>query len=260
MNNQLIKFETNTGLVELSPQIVKDFIVNGNGKVTDQEVELFINLCKYKGLNPLIKEAHLIKFGEQPAQMVVSYDVFKNRADTNPHNKGWEAGVILVTANGDISYRIGALKLPNETLVGGWCEVKRDDRDKPTRVEVSFEEYVGLKNDGTPNKQWATKPAFMIRKVAIAQGLREAFPNDLNGLYVEEENTPITSVQEIIQGEVVELITSDERKHLFEIAKGRNDIVKAVLTEFGYEKSNDVAKEHYEEICLRIVEELSKLA
>ena len=34
---------------------------------------------------------------------------------------------------------------------------------------------------------WATKPATMIRKVALVQALRDAFPNSLSQMYVAEE-------------------------------------------------------------------------
>ena len=51
-------------------------------------------------------------------------------------------------------------------------------------------EYIGRKSDGTVNSQWAVKPATMIRKVAKMQALREAFPEDLQGLYAAEEVTP----------------------------------------------------------------------
>ena len=45
----------------------------------------------------------------------------------------------------------------------------------------------GRKNDGTVNRQWSGKPATMIRKVAKMQALREAFPEDLQGMYAAEE-------------------------------------------------------------------------
>ncbi|MCQ5063252.1 recombinase RecT, partial [Faecalibacillus intestinalis] len=64
-----------------------------------------------------------------------------------------------------------------EELVGGWCEVYRKDRE-PERVEVSLDEYVCKKKDGTVNAQWSGKPATMIRKVAVAQCLREAFTSE----------------------------------------------------------------------------------
>ena len=70
-------------------------------------------------------------------------------------------------------------------------------------ASVCMEEYAGRKGDGSTNGQWASKPATMIRKVALAQALREAFPEDLNGLYEPEElnvevdsNTPICVPEE----------------------------------------------------------------
>ena len=39
----------------------------------------------------------------------------------------------------------------------------------------------------TVNSQWSKKPATMIRKVALVQALREAFPEDFGGMYSQEE-------------------------------------------------------------------------
>ena len=57
----------------------------------------------------------------------------------------------------------------------------------PMFDEVSFEEYAGRKSDGSLNSQWKSKPGTMIRKVAIVHALREAFPEDLQGLYDASE-------------------------------------------------------------------------
>lgn len=74
-----------------------------------------------------------------------------------------------------------------ERLVGGWCEVHVDGYDVPMFDEVSLEEYTGRKKDGTPSGQWARMPATMIRKVAIVHALREAFPDQMRGLYDASE-------------------------------------------------------------------------
>ena len=80
-DNQLVEFSANGEKVKLSPAIVRNYLVNGNGQITDQEVVYFINLCKSQGLNPFIKDCYLIKYGNTtPAQMVVSKDVFLKRA------------------------------------------------------------------------------------------------------------------------------------------------------------------------------------
>lgn len=185
--NKITTIKTDTGDIQLSSQVVRDYLVAGGGEVSNQEIKLFIALCSAQKLNPFIKEAHLIKYGNSPATMVVSKDVYQKRADKNPDYKGKKAGIIVISQKGEIDYRVGTFYIPDaETLVGGWCEVYRKDRE-PERVEVSLSEYIGRKKDGTVNSQWSGKPATMIRKVAVAQCLREAFPTEFQGLYVPEE-------------------------------------------------------------------------
>ena len=185
--NKTTLIQTDTGEIKLSSAIVKNYLVAGGGNVSDQEVKLFIALCSAQKLNPFIKEAHLIKYGSSPATMVVSKDVYQKRADKHPEYKGKKAGIIILDANNQIQYRVGTFYIPStETLVGGWCEVYRKDRE-PERVEVSLDEYVGRKKDGTINSQWSGKPATMIRKVAVAQCLREAFTTEFQGMYLGEE-------------------------------------------------------------------------
>lgn len=92
----------------------------------------------------------------------------------------------MVTKDSRLDNRTGAILLPDEQLVGGWCEVFIDGLE-PVSVTVSMSEYAGRKKDGTLNQQWSAKPATMIRKVAKMQALREAFPEDLEGMYSSEE-------------------------------------------------------------------------
>jgi len=75
----------------------------------------------------------------------------------------------------------GAFVLPKDELVGGWATVKRDDRDLPITVQISFSEF--SKGQST----WKSMPANMIRKTAIVNCLREAFPNDLGAMYTEDD-------------------------------------------------------------------------
>ena len=77
--------------------------------------------------------------------------------------------------------------MPGEQIVGGYAEVWRKDKSHSTRIEVSFEEYAARKKDGSLNSQWSKKPATMIRKVALVQALREAFPKAFGGMYSAEE-------------------------------------------------------------------------
>ncbi len=186
---QPASFLVNGMEVTLTPAIVRNYLVSGDKeRVTMQEVTMFINLCKFSGLNPWLKEAYCIKYGNEPATMVVGKEAFLKRGENNPAYDGIDSGIIVFNEEtGEIEHRTGTFYLPDEKIVGGWAEVFRKDRAHSTRIEVGFEEYAGRKKDGTLNSQWSKKPATMIRKVAQVQALREAFPGNFAGLYTAEE-------------------------------------------------------------------------
>ena len=187
--------------VKLSAAMVKKYLVSGDASaVTDQEVMMFLTLCKYQHLNPFLREAYLIKYGTSPATIVTGKDTFTKRAAKNPNYKGKEAGIIVINLKGEIEQREGTFALKDEQIVGGWARIFAKDRE-PELYTVSFDEYAGRKKDGSLNSQWATKPATMIRKVAVVQGLRECFPEDFEGLYSPEEMAtanPNVDVNEIV--------------------------------------------------------------
>lgn len=204
--NQKMEYMVAGEKVELTPNIVRQYLVSGNPEnVTMQELVVFMNLCKYNGLNPWLKEAYCIKYGSQPATMVVGKEAYLKRAELNPAFDGTESGIIVLCKSGNeqtIENRIGTFHLASEEVVGGWARAWRKDRSHPVTVEVSFDEYAGRTKDGSLNSQWRSKPATMIRKVALVQALREAFPGDIGGMYTEDEvSTPNETVR---QGEAVE--------------------------------------------------------
>ena len=183
------EYDSNGEKVKLSPATVRAYLVNGGGNVTDQEVMMYLTLCRYQHLNPFLKEVYLIKYGNSPATIVTGKDLFTKRANRNPKYAGKKAGIILQNLEtGEIIEREGTFYIPEqENLVGGWAKVYISDRTEPEFASVSFNEYAGRKSDGSLNSQWSSKPATMIRKVALVQALREAFPEDFEGLYSPEE-------------------------------------------------------------------------
>lgn len=206
--SQIIKYDSNGSEVKLSPSIVRNYLVSGDGNVTNQEVVLFLNLCKAQHLNPFLREAYLIKFGNQPASIVTGKEVFTKRAHRNKDYAGQQAGIIIQKEDGTVENRIGTLKLNGETIVGGWAKVFVRGYESPIESAVSFDEYVGMKKDGTVNSQWAKKPGTMIRKVALVQALREAFPEDFQGMYsAEEMDIPTTLDETPIPASAVEVAT-----------------------------------------------------
>lgn len=192
----LVEYDANGETVKLSPGMIKRYLVSGDAdRVTETEVMMFLNLCRFQHLNPFLREAYLIKYGDNPAQMVVGKDVHLKRAMKDPRFRGMQAGVILATKDGRITEREGAAYIPGvETLIGGWCRVYIDGWGNPFYSAAAFNEYVQLKN-GKPNRMWASKPGTMIRKVAVAQALREAFPEANSQLYAPEEMGEASEVE-----------------------------------------------------------------
>lgn len=187
-SSNAVEYEIGGMKIRLTPEIVKNYLVSGNKEaVSMQELAMFMNLCKYSQLNPWAKEAYCIKYGSEPAAMVVGKEAFQKRAEANPNYDGSEAGIVVLNESGEVVYRKGTMKLPGDELIGGYAEVWRKDRTHSTRIEVSFDEYVGRKKDGSLNSQWSKKPATMIRKVALVQALRETFPSAFGGMYAAEE-------------------------------------------------------------------------
>lgn len=187
-----MQFEVNGETVKLSGAMVKDYLVRGNGDVSDQELVMFMNLCKFQKLNPFLNEAYLIKFGSQPAQIIVSKEAFMKRAENHPKYEGFEAGII-VERNDDLVEVEGAVKLSNDKLIGGWAKIYRSDRKKPITTRISLDEF--SKGQAT----WKAMPLNMIRKSAIVNAQREAFPETLGALYTEDDALTQTEPKDVTQ-------------------------------------------------------------
>lgn len=250
--------------VELDLQFVKSYLVRGNPeKITDQEIVFFMNTCKMQKLNPLVAgEVYCIKFGAEPAQMVVGKGAYLRRAFEHPDYLCKEDGIVVVHG-GDVVQKEGCCLYPGETLLGGWCRVHfiRNGKERTAFKEVQLSEY----DKGQAN--WKTKPATMINKVAVSQCVREAFPKDYEGLYSEEEmiaSGAIPANYTVVPetGEVVEedpAITQEQRQAMFKMAtsafgKEANERLKAMLAEEGYESTNGLPSSVYRRIVEKVMQ------
>lgn len=263
-----VSYESAFGNVQLDGDTVKQYLVKGNGAVSDQEVMLFLKLCEAQKLNPFVTgEVYLIKFGAQPAQTVVGYDTYKRRADENPNHLCFESGIVVCRGqSGEIVQKAGACLYPTETLIGGWCRVHklRNGQEVTTYKEVTFKEY------DKGNAIWKEKPCTMIEKVAISQCLREAYPKDYEGMYTAEElgkdaYSKVIDVSDTTQEDLEPedpVISQAERKHLFALAynafgkeKGA-EVVKALIAEEGFESTANMKKSEYDLVLKKLVEEI----
>lgn len=187
---------TSSGDIELTPEIVRKYLVNGQSAVTDQEVAMFIGMCRANKLNPFNRDAYLIKYGTQPASIITSKDVFFKRAIENPNFNGMESGIVVLNDKDEIVKREGHIYTNKEKIIGAWCRVFRKDWEHPIYQEVNMVEYAGKTKTGELNSNWKTKPAVMITKVAEATALRKAFTENLQEMYIPEESEEIIEQRE----------------------------------------------------------------
>lgn len=181
---QVVTYESGGQEITLTPDSIKQFITKGNGDITYSEAVNFMMLCKGAGLNPFLNEAYLIKFGTSPAQMVTSKEAILKRASRQPDYEGMVNGIVTIDKEGNVNHKKGTMIYPNEQLLGGWAEVNRGNFKNPVYAEVALNEF------STGKSTWNKMPANMINKVAQNKALREAYPEELGGMYTEEEPAP----------------------------------------------------------------------
>ena len=131
--------------------------------LNEPEFRLFVDYCKSTGLNPFKKEVWAIKAGGR-LQIMTGINGFLTIANNNPAFDGME-----VTVDDD------------ENPTKAVCKVYRKDRKYPSEGVALIKEYYKK----TPI--WDQMPRVMLTKVAKSIGLREAFPQQLGGLYTQEE-------------------------------------------------------------------------
>lgn len=131
-------------------------------KVSDDEIGEFIYFAKAINLDPIRNQIYAIpRDGRLTFQ--VGIDGFRAIA----HRTGQYTGMTRKAVYAD------------GRLVAAWAIATRNGREWKT--SVLFNEY------NTGKNVWKEKPETMILKVAEAHALRMAFPEELGGMYTEDE-------------------------------------------------------------------------
>jgi phage recombination protein Bet len=168
------------GLPEITFSIedIKKYICQG---ATDKELFMFVNIAKSYGLNPMKREIHFVKYGTSLANIIVGYEIYIKRAEATHLLDGW-------------SVELGKDELGEKAII----TIYRKDRSQPFVWTVYRSEF------DTQQANWKKMPLFMLRKVAISQGFRLAFPEELGGMpYIPEElpTTGGTTSEQLPKGE-----------------------------------------------------------
>lgn len=142
-------------------------------KLTEGEKSTYLNIARAFGLNPFKREIHVSKYGENMS-IITGYEVYIKRAERTGQLDGWSATTTGSVASGDLKAIV---------------TIYRKDRSHPFVWEALYEECVQKTNQGAVTKFWQ-KAAFMTKKVAISQGFRLCFSDELAGMPYTADEMP----------------------------------------------------------------------
>lgn len=175
--------------IELTAEIVKKYLVSGKPElITIQELVYFLNICKARRLNPLVKDCYLVKYDQSPAAIITSIDFYRKQARAQQDNKGWQKGLILWDEKEKQQLRTNGIMVPGYQLIGAWFKAKPAGWEVDFDLEVNLSGYIKKTRDGNPTQFWSkeNQPS-QIMKVAEAQGLRTVWPGLFQNIYEESE-------------------------------------------------------------------------
>lgn len=247
--HEIVEFKSENGLsVRITPDDIKNYICP---QATDKEVGMFLELCRAQRLNPFIKDAYLVKYGNAPASIITGKEVFVRRANNNPNYEGIEHGIVFMRkaqcGSVQVEKREGAAvyKAAGETLLGGWARVFVKGK-RPVYCELSLDEY------STGKSNWAKMPAVMIDKCAQVGALRLAFPDDFQGLYAAEEMGNAGERAQAMEAQEVEPVqqAQEEPKQVQQAPAVQGDALQAEFYE--------VASDSQMELIDRMVSQLAR--
>lgn len=170
----LIKLNFNEEQVKL----IKDLIAPES---TDTELQLFLYQAKRTGLDPLARQLFFIKrkymsngVWKSKVSIQTSIDGFRVVAERNGSYAGQDEPKFEEDNNGK----------PTVCRVAVYRFGPNGERYQASVGVAYWAEYFPGEKEGF---MWKKMPHTMLAKVAEALALRKAFPQDLSGLYSEEE-------------------------------------------------------------------------
>lgn len=207
---------------------------------TDDELNLFIYVCKEKNLNPLVREIYAMRNRESKLTFMTSIDGLRIQAERAGFYAG-QKGPYWCGLDGVWKDVWLEDDYPQAARVG----VLRHGFDEPVWGIAKFKSYAQWKDEYKDGKQtgkrvligfWAKGDEHMLAKCAEAIALRKAFPTALGesgaaALYIAEEAHAIAGEEkgskEAAEAVAAEKVRLHEEKKALEAGKP----AKAVIPE-----------------------------
>lgn len=179
--------EDKSALAVITENELMDYVKTfaGTSALTVGETKQFIHVAQAFNLNPFKREIYAIPYEksiklpngqwgkERQLSIITGYDVYLKRAERTSRLDGWE---VSTEGSGDDMRAI--------------LTIYRKDWTHPFKHEIYFAEVAKKDRDGKPQSMWKTMPRFMLKKVAVAQGFRLAFPDEFGGMPYTSDELP----------------------------------------------------------------------
>lgn len=202
-------------------QLLKATICKG---ASDNELALFLEVCKSKRLDPFSGQIHAVKRPE--------YDKASDRyVDRMTYQTGIDGFRLIADRTGERNGEDDPewcgedglwvpIWLHKDPPSAARVRVYRKNHDKPYTGIAQWDFYAQTKRDGTPNRMWARGGPHMLAKCAEALALRKAFPSELAGLYTSDEMGQVERSRktEAIEAEVADEVDLDSWDRMVKMA------------------------------------------
>jgi len=185
IQNVITKNEENPFDRLTRPQIelIKTQVAKG---ATDDELKLFITVCRNTKLDPFVKQVHFVKrwdskAGIEVGVIQVGIDGFRSIAEMSGRYAGSEDVVYKDEQEAELA-KI-KMQVPGSATATVYKLMDNGERYAFTATARWSEYYPGDKI----GYMWRKMPFGQLGKCAEALALRKAFPKQLSGLYAPEE-------------------------------------------------------------------------
>lgn len=202
-----------------------EYLNNMGQNLPQKYATQFIELCQAFSLNPFKRECYAIPYGNK-FNIITGYEVYIKRAERTGKLDGWN-----VELSGNPQ---------NKDSLTATITIFRKDWKMPFKHTVLYSEC----SQNSPI--WQKMPSFMLKKVAIAQGFRLCFPDELGGMPYTSDELPseeknITNEATVVKAELQENKIEPQNAEYVEVQENNPQVVSSKFADLlqKYQKQLD---------------------